>query len=74
MLFKKHLVDLARKYFHAVYVDTEKSTQFLGDLLGYNGDRIRIYPTAWEYEEPDIIHNNSELRDYLINYLKREVI
>lgn len=46
-MFNKSLLRKARKYFARVYDD---------------GDRVRIYPTSWWYEDEDICHDDNELK------------
>lgn len=52
------LIDTAMRLFYRVYVDR---------------DRIRVYPTNWEYEEAEIFRDEDSLKEYCldeIDYLK----
>ena len=69
--FNAKLLDILRANCHKVYVDkiSEDGYQFIGDENSYIGNRIRVYITDFEYEEPDIIKENSELKNYVENQL-----
>lgn len=51
-------IEMAKGLFHKVYVDH---------------DRVRVYPTSWEYEEAEIFRDEASLIEYCmdeIRYLK----
>jgi len=65
MRFDKDMVDKARQIYHTVYVDQETPEAYIGSTSGYDGDRIRIYRTGWDYESEIIIRNNDELAEII---------
>lgn len=44
-------IEQAKRLFYRVYVDH---------------DRIRVYPTSWEYEEADIFRDEDSLKAYCL--------
>lgn len=60
--FDKTAIDILRRECYKVYIDIETKTEYNGSLTGYTGDRIRIYITSWDYEDPEIIRTNDELK------------
>ena len=71
--FDKKVIDKARNIFHAVYVDKETPEMYIGNKHGYDGDRIRIYETDWEYEEAIIFTEESALEAYMEEYEMMEL-
>lgn len=70
--FDKDLIDKARRYFYKVYIDIETPESYYGycDSKTYDGHRVRIYRTSWDYENAEIIHSNEELEKYINEYEK----
>ena len=61
--------------FYRVYVDklnTDK-TAYEGSMTATEGDRVRIYPTSWEYEPEMVFYNNEELKTYIDEYINSEI-
>lgn len=67
MKFKKELIDAARVMYFKVYVDRVTHDGYYGSEKAYTGDRVRIYPTGWEYEECDVMYTDDELETYLMS-------
>lgn len=65
MTFNKNYVQIARRLFNTVYIDRITDTEVIGSKSRYDGDRIRIYRTDWEYESEIIIRDNEELKKLL---------
>ncbi len=61
--FNPYLIREARAIFSRVYVDQETETAYIGSETATEGDRVRVYISGFEYEEPAIIRTNEELRD-----------
>lgn len=71
MRFDKKLIDKARKYFYKVYVDRETEKEFIGSETAYEGVRVRVYSTKWDYEEAEIFRDNGKLAEYIGQYERR---
>lgn len=67
--FDKTAIDILRRECYKVYIDIETKTEYNGSLTGYTGDRIRIYTTSWDYEDPEIIRTNNDLKKYVKEYI-----
>ena len=65
MRFDDGLLLAARDMFYKVYVDIDRIDHYEGREDTTIGDRIRIYPTKWDYEEPEIIRSNEGLAEYI---------
>ena len=67
MTFERKLLDEAADLFYKVYVDEETETAYIGHSPRETdtGCRVRIYPTKWEYEEPEIFYTNEDLSNFL---------
>ena len=67
MKFDKKLLQEARQLFYRVYVDklSADKTAYKGSTTATEGDRVRIYPTSWEYETEMVFYNNEELKTYI---------
>ena len=67
MKFDKKLLQEARQMFYRVYVDklNADKTAYEGSTTATEGDRVRIYPTSWEYESEITFNSNEELKTYI---------
>ena len=67
MKFDKKLLQEARQMFYRVYVDklNADKTVYEGSTTATEGDRVRIYPTSWEYDAEIVFYNNEELKTYI---------
>ena len=67
MKFDKKLLQEARQLFYRVYVDklSADKTAYKGSTTATEGDRVRIYPTSWEYEPEITFNSNEELKTYI---------
>lgn len=52
---------VARANFPTVFVDREMPECYVGSRTATAGDRVRIYLTGWDYEEPEVFRTNEEL-------------
>ena len=72
--FDKALLARARKNNHIVWVDSlsPDGTCFIASSTRTAGVRVRIYETAWEYDEARIFYNNDDLR-WFVEEQEREL-
>ena len=75
MKFDKKLLNDARQLFYCVYVDklSADKTTYAGSTTATEGDRVRIYPTSWDYETDTTFNNNEELKTYIDEYINSEI-
>ena len=75
MKFNRKLLQEARQLFYRVYVDklSADKTAYEGSTTATEGDRVRIYPTSWEYEPEMVFYNNEELKTYIDEYINSEI-
>lgn len=75
MKFDKKLLQEARQLFYRVYVDklTADKTAYEGSTTATEGDRVRIYPTSWEYEPEITFNSNEELKTYIDEHIDMEI-
>ena len=66
--FNRNLIDQVRRMFYAVYMDEETPAEFIGHTEGYTADRVRIYQTGWEYENPETARTDEELQNIITEY------
>lgn len=65
--FDKALLKELRDRYDTVYVDnlSADGVRYLGSKTATSGVRVRVYPTDWDYETPDILKSNDAIRYYL---------
>ena len=66
--FDRELIEQARRMFYAVYMDEETPAEYIGHKDGYTADRVRIYPTGWEYENPETARTDEDLHNIITEY------
>ena len=68
--FNHDLIERARAMFYRVYADKETPTTYEGSTTEYSADRIRIYPSGWEYEHEIIARTDEELESIINEYME----
>ena len=72
--FNKDLLKEARKHNATVWVDklSPDGSCFMASSTRTIGVRVRIYESAWDYEEARVFYNNHDLECFINHQIEEE--